>query len=350
MRTGRSATSISRPKRGLAIALLPALLLGATPTPVLAAPGDAAERTTDARQREAQSRYERGVRAYSAGKYREAVDRFLEADAVLPSAPLSYNIALAYENLSDAPGALRFYRDYLRRAPGSEKAEQVQRRVAELELHLAGRGVQQVTVRSDPPGATVFIEDRPLGVTPWTGELAPGPYRLTLVLADHAPAERRIRLMPTRSLDVNLVLATGANAQVVAQTSDDGVRPPQQGETQSAAPERSGSTKKVFGPWPWITLGAGGAAFIAAGVFELQRQSAEDEARNETSQIGFAERLDAMESHQLTARILAGVGGALLITGGALVLFAPEREAEPSRKAMLGCVPGACYGSFRAAF
>jgi hypothetical protein len=70
-----------------------------------------------------------------------------------------------------------------------------------------------------------------------------------------------------------------------------------------------------------VTLGAGGAALGGALVFELLRRGSEDDAKNEKTQIGYQEQLDKMESQQTTARVLAGVGGALVVAGGVLLVL-----------------------------
>src|SRR5262245_53584141 len=62
----------------------------------------------------AQSRFEAGVAAYEDGRYREAVERFKEADRLAPSPLLSFNIAKVYEKMGDNRSALASYRDYLR--------------------------------------------------------------------------------------------------------------------------------------------------------------------------------------------------------------------------------------------
>src|SRR5690349_10201210 len=124
---------------------------------------------------EAQSRYEAGVAAYEQGRYREAVERFKEADQLAPSPLLSFNIAKVYERMADNRSALAWYRDYLRRLPAAENRAAVRERIDVLERALRATGVQQVTVLSTPAGATVSIDNMSRGVTPWTGELIPGP-------------------------------------------------------------------------------------------------------------------------------------------------------------------------------
>src|SRR3954471_8305692 len=137
-----------------------------------------AQAADDARRAEAKARYEDGVQAYGAGRFKDAVDLFLAADKISPSAPLSFNIARAYEKLGDDSGALRWYRDYLRRSPNAQNASEVSAAIARYEARLAKKGVQQVTVLSTPSGATVSVDDANLGVTPGTFDLPPGHHVL----------------------------------------------------------------------------------------------------------------------------------------------------------------------------
>ena len=84
---------------------------------------------------------------------------------------------------------------------------------------------------------------------------------------------------------------------------------------------------------------------MAGGLgFELARRKAEDAADAEETQVGYKEKLDSMQSRQLTTRILTVVGGALVVTGGALLvidLTSRKGEERPLRTAAF-CLPGAC--------
>src|ERR1041384_6742549 len=71
------------------------------------------EAKVEARRDAAKVKFQQGSELYEAGQYQKAVQAFMEADALAPSAPLSFNIARAYERLDDPSGALRWYRDYL---------------------------------------------------------------------------------------------------------------------------------------------------------------------------------------------------------------------------------------------
>jgi hypothetical protein len=243
---------------------------------------------------------------------------------------------------------LRWYRDYLRRAPDAPNAKDVQATVDALEDRLAKKGLQQLTVMSTPAGATVSVDGRPVGVTPWTGDLLPGKHRVGLSLRDYDDQTLEVELAGHRSRDVSATLVRSAApavaaAPVVATAPAAPVTPPPQ--------DRSNEAGTGLGIWPWVTLGAGGAALGGALVFEILRRGAESDAEDDPTQIGYHDKLDKMESHQTTARILAGVGGALVVTGGVLLAIDLGSSSNRAPAALqLGPTPGGAFASATGSF
>lgn len=296
----------------------------------------------DAKRAEGKARYERGVEAYSAGRFKDAIDLFLQADQLAPSAALSFNIARAYEKIGDDAATLQWYRDFRRREPTARNAAEVDARIAALEGVLAQKGVQQVTISSTPPGATVIVDDKPVGVTPFTGQLTPGAHRVVLTLKGYVDAERELTLQAERAQDLEVPLEAKP-------------APPSLGTpTRAPSPERSSPRRGPrFGPWPWVTLGAGGVVLGASLGFELARRSAEDAAKEERTQVGYKDKLDTEQSRQTTARVLLVTGSALVVTGGVLLaLDLSSRRAPADQRAQIGglCLPGACALQVRGAF
>lgn len=297
------------------------------------APSD--EAAMEQRRAAAKTKYQQGAEAYSAGRYKDAVDLFLAADQLAPSAPLSFNIARAYEKLSDDAGALRWYRDYLRRNPDAANATTVRPLIAALAENLQKKGVQQVTVLTSPAGATVTVDDQPVGVTPWTGELAPGEHHLLLNLRGYTDVEKSVSLAADQPLDINLRLEQQpqSSAQVVA--APIAPLPP-----ATPAADTSAHGKKL-GVVPWVTLGVGAAALGGALTFEILRRSAENDAKAAETQIEYHEHLQTEQSRQTAARVFLGAGGALLLTGGVMLLLDKGAPSQPV-KAGLICLPGGC--------
>jgi len=338
-----------RAHRTSALALVACALAQFVSLPSARADGPSAEATAEARREEAKTKFQEGVAAFSERRYEDAVRAFQKADAIQPSAALSFNIARAFERLNDTPAALRWYRDYLRRAPRATNASEVQARVSELSGQLAQRGVQQLTVLSTPEGAAVLIDQQPAGVAPLTTELAPGVHHLTLRAAGYRDLEVDVTLEARTPRDVNLTLAlpgpvpAAASSPANASSSSAANAPP----TPATAEPSADTPARPFGLVPWVLLGAGGVSMLGALGFELGRRSAES-AAEEAPQRSYQEHFDTMQSRQTTARVLLGVGGALLVTGGAL--FVLNTPKSPTTKVALGCSGAGCAIEARGAF
>jgi tetratricopeptide (TPR) repeat protein len=287
----------------------------------------------------ARARYEAGVAAYRAGRYREAVDAFLAADRLSPRAALSFNIARAYDKLEDVAKALEYYRDYLRREAAPQNGAETRARVSELEAALAHRGVQQVSVRSEPSGASLRIDGRLVGTTPWTGELTPGKHWAAVSVPGQPEQSREFELTAARAIDLELGVDGAARSGGAAASRSDS-------NAQSGA-LANGEARAGSGvtPWQWVALGAGAAALTASLAVELSRQGIEDDLPSTVNR-DYEERYDTMESRKTTARVLLGAGAALAITGGVL-LYLDSREQSSAR---VGCGPGGCMGRWETRF
>jgi tetratricopeptide (TPR) repeat protein len=332
------------------VALL-ALTLGAPTGAFAQAAGNAPDPTTpEGKRAEGKARYERGAEAYAKGRYTDAIDLFLQADALAPSAALSFNIARAYEKIGDGPNALRWYRDFRRRAPDAKNGPEVDQRVGELEAELAKKGVQQLTILTSPAGATVIVDDQPVGVTPFTGQFPPGRHRVMTSLKGYADTSQDVELAADRARDLSVPLVPDTRNPAAPPAAAEGVTPiatqtPGTGVSSNSSTEPDRAQGPRFGIWPWVGLGAGALALGGAGAFELARRSAETDAENDHTQVGYKEKYDRMTSRQTTSRVLAAVGGALVVTGGVLlVLDLTSRPAKRDKQASfaVGCLPGNC--------
>jgi tetratricopeptide (TPR) repeat protein len=300
-----------------------------TPTPAVAGEPtdpDAGHRSENPARALAKERYKKGVEAYGAGRYKDAIDLFLEANQLSPEPTLSYNIGIAYQDMGDVAAAMRWFRDYLRRAPVAKDRADVEKRVDGLQQHLRKMGVQQVTVLSTPEGATVVMDGRPVGVTPWTGEIPPGTHNVALQLRGYSDGEKRFELLEHRAMDVGVVLSATPPISPLPTSPPIASSPHLAGASSSAAlpsadktlPDREGRSPGFI---TWGVLGISAATLIGALGFELARRSAETDARDSPTQVGAIDRYDAMISRQTTSRVLAGIGAATLIAGGTLLYF-----------------------------
>ena len=300
--------------------LLSCSLLAGAPGRALAADGQSeAQNTDDQRLSRAKAKYEEGVEAYRALRYADAVRLFLEADAISPSAVLSYNIARAYAKLADDAQTLRWYRNYLRLNPEAKNAAEVAEYVRALSDALAKRGLQQLTILTSPSGATVVIDGNPLGVSPLTVELHPGKHSVLLSLRGFSDFNDDFLLPQATAIDLNVALVKG----------------PSDNRTPADAEREPG---RRFGIVPYVTLGAAAACLGGAAFFELSRRSAQSSAANEQVQLDYERDIEAMNSRQTTARVLLGVGSVLAVTGVTLLVF--NARSAPQSRAVVAGVPG----------
>jgi tetratricopeptide (TPR) repeat protein len=315
---------------------------------------DAPDPTSEAGKRaEGKARYERGAEAYSAGRFKDAIELFLQADALAPSAALSFNIARAYEKIGDDASTLQWFRDFRRRAPEAKNGPEVDERIHGLETILAKKGVQQLTVLSRPLGATVIVDEQPVGVTPYTGQLPPGSHKVVLSLRGYADSEQKIDLPADRAQDLEVPLVPAAKGVAAPDGGPGGPATPDGTAPAGAPPPAKHDSGPKFGILPWIGLGAGAAVLGGSLGFELARRSAEKDAQQDDTQLGYKEKLDREHSRQTMARVLAGVGGALVVTGGALLviqLSSGGSSAEQSARVGLACLPGNCGVDLRGRF
>lgn len=329
--------------RSLKRVALALLLLSTHSTPAFAE--EPTSSPTDARAR-AMRTYDEGSAAFAAKRYKDAIDLFLEADRLVSSAALAFNISLAYEAMGDVSSTLRWSREYLRRAPDADDRHEVAGKVSHMEQNLRDKGVQQLMVLSTPRGATVLVDGDPRGVTPWAGDLPPGLHDIELRLANHSVARREITLTPDRALDLSVDLERETPVPA----------PPRHPNEGGPKPSMEAAGVAAFGPLPIAGLslaGAGVAAFGASVGLEVARAGREADARAAMRQVDAMSHLEAMEDLQLGARVAAGVGAGLLATGGTLLVVGLVTDRpidESSPKVSASCSGEGCYFSMKSAF
>jgi tetratricopeptide (TPR) repeat protein len=286
--------------------------------------------------------YEHAARAYDEHRYADAIALFQKADRLRPKPEFDFNVGLAYEDMGDPARALSSYRSYLRRKPDAADRADVDARIERLEKVLYAQGLQQVTVLTEPAGARLLIDDLPVGVTPWTGELPAGFHRFTVELPGYQSENRTFDLPPVRAIDVPVTLTaapTEAPAPAAAPVLLSPNREPCRGMCLGAVE-----------PVSWITLGVGAAALVGAVGLELHRSGQEDDAQREANQVEAARLYDKVVRSQKWATVLGVTGGALVVTGGVLALLDVRAAKNPDIAWNFGCGPTGCSVGYQQAF
>jgi tetratricopeptide (TPR) repeat protein len=249
-----------------------------------------------ARTEEAKRLYGLGAEAFAARRNAEAIRYFRRAAAIVPSPKLTYNVALAYEELGDSGRAIAEYRDYLRHETEPQRADEVRLRVADLERRLGETGVQLLRVTSEPRGAVVKLGSDAVGVTPWVGELPLGSHQVSLELPGYEARQSRVLLASERASELEMTLTPVALEKPAVDTVVPRVQ-----------------------PLTWTFLGVGAGAMAGGIAFELSRAKSSERAGRSGSPVEAAEARGAADAKQMASLLLLGSGTAFVIGGGVLL-------------------------------
>lgn len=141
----------------------------------------------------AKRRFVRGTRAYSAGRYREALRHYQAAAALIWRPSLAYNIALCHDKLKEPNQAIIHLRRYLKSKPSKAWV----RRSNAMIRRLLKQAKVTVRVTSFPSGAAVYVDGKAKGLrgrTPATLILRPGSYRMQVEATGHETLRKTIRV------------------------------------------------------------------------------------------------------------------------------------------------------------
>lgn len=154
--------------------------------------------------------HEQGTRHYAGGRFDRAVQEFMTAQRLSPNPRTVYNIGICFLRMDRRDDAFFFLDEYLS-SPDEAEGAADRRRFAEEALRSLAPRVARVAVLSNPPGATIYVDQREhgsYGVTPRVLALPPGPHRVWVELPGHRPAqadvtatlgaERTLELAPPR--------------------------------------------------------------------------------------------------------------------------------------------------------
>src|SRR6185437_10008781 len=235
-----------------------------------------------------------------------------------------------YEKLDDVANALRVFREYLRLLPNAGDRAVVEDKCRHFEDRLRLRGVQQVTILSSPLGATILLDGKAVGQAPWTGEIAPGHHVAVLKSPGYADVVRDFQLAADRAMDVDVSLSRPAEAPPgpAGPTGPAGTQPPAVGPVATGPvaggeppPPPPPPPARRVAPWTYATLGLGVGTLGAALGMELARKGAENSARSDMTAIAYENDYNRMVTYQTAGRVLVGVGAAVTVAGGVLLLL-----------------------------
>jgi tetratricopeptide (TPR) repeat protein len=276
---------------------------------------------------QAKKHFNAGESFYRQSLYKEAIVEFQKAYQLVPHGVLLFNIAQCYEKDGDVPAALRAYKEYLRAVPNADDKDYVQTSIINLEKRLKEKGIQQVRVYSTPPGAQVAINGASKGITPFSIEVVPGKYIITLTKKGFRPVDKEFQMTGESSLELDFSLNEVKLAEPVPVPAP---APVAENQKPAEKPVSKPPEKKSF--WQqkriatWVFGGTGLATLITAvplGV--IAEQTSNDLHVNDPNrtQKQATDMADKAQTYALAANICYGVAGGLLATGLVLLFVEP---------------------------
>jgi len=244
---------------------------------------------TEAERAQARAAFQRGVEAYAAERFQEALASFQEAYRIAPHPSVRVNMANCYERLDRPLEALDHFERFLAEAENASPEQQREVRTAVRRLR---QQVGEVFVRVQPDGATVRVGDV-LRTTPVLEpiELARGTHRVEVSLAGHRTETRDVEVRGGDRVEVTVTLVPAAPEVVTpppevldAGASDDGadVGEAVEDDTFEEEEEDASSGRRLHFDAPTIAAGAATVVLlgttIGLGVASLGAKSDFDDA------------------------------------------------------------------------
>jgi len=159
---------------------------------------------------------------YERARYADAIREFYQSNQLASNPRTTFNIALCFQQLKRPADAFMMFTEYL--ASGEDAPDRT--KYANESLATLTPQVARIEVRSDPPGARIFVDRRELGdygLTPRVVALQEGEHRVWVELDGYRAAESTvtsakgamqvIELSPQRILGT-LVVSSPAKGEV----------------------------------------------------------------------------------------------------------------------------------------
>jgi hypothetical protein len=188
---------------------LASLWLGPAPLQAQVPPAQTAA-DDEASKAQAKAEFEKGVAAYDAGHYEDALASFQEAFRIRPHPLVRVNIANCYDKLGRPLEALFHFQQFIDADVGSaEQRKEVQSAVERLR-----KQVGQVVLRVAPDGATVTIDGGEQRRSPIVDALSltAGSHQIEVRLEGYQTLTRTIEVKGGTQSELNLVLSRGSEA------------------------------------------------------------------------------------------------------------------------------------------
>jgi tetratricopeptide (TPR) repeat protein len=162
----------------VAVAVAVLVLAVTAQAPAARAQEVARPQLTEAQKQRTKEHYEKATLLYNVAKYPEAIVEYEAAYLISADPAMLYNIAQCHRKNNQPEEAARFYRNYLRNAPGADRPnaprrEDVEKWIAEMDRAAEEKRRQPTTPPAAIPGAAPVTP--PSGAAAGAGTTEPAP-------------------------------------------------------------------------------------------------------------------------------------------------------------------------------
>ncbi len=237
--------------------------LGLTVVLCLAAPSRSPGESSERVPTTLETTFVTASKLYAASQYAQAVVLFEEVYRLRPHPNVMFNIARCYEKLGVSNRALKSYREYLRLVENPPDKAVVSEAIANLERRLRETGVQQVTVFAEPKEARIEVDEKDVGPSPATVELARGNHAIRVSAAGFEPEIRSFEVSLTHASEVTVTLEAAEPGEEAMPEVAATIAPTL---ATSSRPPRAGAGNPELRTAAWVVLGTGLAVAVVGGV------------------------------------------------------------------------------------
>ncbi len=272
-----------------------------------------------------------GQGLYAKGLAADALARFEEAWAKRALPVTAYNIAICHEDLKRWGQAIRWYREYLRRAPDASDKKAVLATLVTLEGTLQREGTQALVIFAEPQAVQVEVDGEAIGPTPAMITVKPGTHRVVAKGPGLITGERNVEVPADTSVELSLLLKPESTSTAVRPVKGEvplepvQVNAPLTTLTLQADEVLKKLVRRERTAVPWVLLAAAAATSVGGVAFTVAAQDANALfLKSPANTMGSVRDLWLRQERDFRAAsyVVFSVAGALALT--ALVLFIVE--------------------------
>ena len=268
-----------------------------------------------------------GSEAFAREDYKAAVQSFMEANQLSPSAAATYNLARSYEALGYGPRAADSYAAALRLTElDMEQKKHAQRQLQKLRRKL---GVLRVDAEKKGTVSIAHLKDK---AVPVEVHLSPGRYELSFTDQNGTLRNEQVELIAGESFRMRI-----AEKKVIKQAKIEGAKEIEKAPVVAFQDSSVSTWKRPLG---WSLVGvaaAGGVAGVFTGAFGIKlRNDFVDSGRTD---IGLRDRSRKLRLATNLTWAIAGVSAA-----AAIWVLLVDRKERKQRKMKLS--PGGVHVAF----